>query len=155
MHNKTVEMIILVYLLSVFSVPSSLGLYKRSTSSSNTIEPAAWSVSLNQTGVSGNMQLTAGDTTGSSYTLRVVSNSEVDTVYDIIVSNIPSGVQVKLDNGTYQQPQSNTVTFTSAGTILYGAQSNENTHTLTFKADSGATLVNNQTVTINVDFKQD
>lgn len=151
MHNKIFEMIILVYLLSVFSVPSSLGLYKRVSTSSKTIDVAEWDVSLNQNGVSGNMLITEGDSNGGTYTLNVVSNSEVDVTYDIIISNIPSGVQVKLDNRSFE-PQSSSVTISNAGTILYG--DGPNTHTLTFKANNGATLVNNQQVNIDVDFKQ-
>ena len=151
MHNKTIEMVILVYLLSVFCIPSSFGLYKRSSTSTNAFDAANWSVSLNQTGISGNVLVTEGDTNGSTYTLNVVSNSEVDVTYDIIISNIPSGVQVKLGNGSFA-PQSSTVTFSNAGTISYG--DGPNTHTLTFKANNGATIVNNQQVNIDVDFKQ-
>ena len=151
MHNKTFEIIILLYLVSVFCIPSSLGIYKRVSTSSKVVDAATWDVSLNQTGINGNVQVTKGDTNGNTYTLNVVSSSEVDVTYDIIVSNIPSGVQVKLGNGSFEQ-ESSTVTFTNAGTILYGA--GPNTHTLTFKANNNATLVNNHTVTIDVDFKQ-
>jgi hypothetical protein len=151
MHNKTFEIVILVYLISVFCIPSSLGIYKRTSTGTKTIDIADWSVALDQTGVNGSVQVTEGDANGSTYTLNVVSNSEVDVIYDIKISNIPSGVQVKLGNGTYQ-PQNSTVTFTNAGTILYGA--GPNTHTITFKANSGATIVNNQTINIDVDFKQ-
>ena len=151
MHSKTIEMVILVYLLSVFCIPSSLGIYKNSSSSTKTIDAADWNVSLNQSGVSGTVQITEGDAIGGTYTLNVASSSEVDVTYDIIISNIPNGVQVKLGNGLFQ-PQSSTVTFSNAGTISYGAGSN--THTLTFKANNGATIVNNQQVNIDVDFKQ-
>ncbi len=151
MHNKTFEIVILLYLVSVFCIPSSLGIYKRASSSSKIVDAALWDVALNQTGVNGNVQVTKGDANGNTYTLNVISNSEVDVTYDIIISNIPSGVQVKLDNRSFEQ-ESSTVTITNAGIISYGAGSN--THTLTFKANNNATLVNNHTVNIDVDFKQ-
>lgn len=151
MHNKTFEIVILLYLVSVFCIPSSLGIYKRASSSSKIVDAALWDVALNQTGVNGNVQVTKGDANGNTYTLNVISNSEVDVTYDIIISNIPSGVQVKLDNRSFEQ-ESSTVTITNAGIISYGAGSN--THTLTFKASNNATLVNNHTVNIDVDFKQ-
>ncbi len=151
MHNKTFEIVILVYLVSVFCIPSSLGIYKRTTTGTKTIDVADWSVALDQTGVTGSVQVIEGDTNGGTYTLNVVSDSEVDVIYDITVSNIPSGVQVKLDGGTYL-PENSTVTFTNAGIIPYG--DGPNTHTLTFKANNGATLVSNRTINIDVDFKQ-
>jgi len=153
MHSKTIEMVIFIYMLSVFCIPSSLGIYKKSANPNGTVTVAKWDVSLNQTGISGNVEVTEGDATGSTYTLKVVSESEVDVTYDIIVRNIPSGVQVKLGNGSFQ-PQSSTVTFSNVGIIPYASSPTEVTHTLTFKANSGATLVNNQQVTVDVDFKQ-
>lgn len=151
MHNKMFEIVILVYLVSVFCIPSSLGIYKRTASSSKALNVADWSVALDQTGVNGSVQVIEGDTTGSTYTLNVVSDSEVDVAYDITISNIPSGVQVKLDNGSFA-PENSTVTITNAGTIPYGA--GPNTHTLTFKANTGATIVTNRTITIDVNFRQ-
>ena len=153
MHNKNIELVILVYLLATFCIPSTLGIYKRNASSSSIVDTSAWDVDIDQTGLSGSVSVIEGDANGGTYTLKVVSDSEVDVVYDIIVRNIPSGVQVKLGNGSFQ-PASSTVTFSNAGTILYGSQPMENTHVLTFKANNGATIVNNQTVTIDVDFKQ-
>ena len=153
MHSKRFEMIVLVYLLLVFSVPSSLGIYKNSSTSTNTIKAADWNVSLDQNGVNDSLEVITGGQ-NAAYTLNVVSDSEVDTVYSIIVKNIPSGVQVKLDNGTFQ-PESSTVTFSNLGPIYYTGQEETRTHTLYFKANNGAATVNNQTVTIDVDFKQD
>lgn len=157
MHSKQFQIVILIYLLSVFCIPSTLGLYKRGANSTGSVNAATWSVALNQTGISGSVTATAGDANGSTYLLKVVSNSEVDVDYSITISNIPSDVVVSLNNynnGAFQTPTNGTVTFTNAGTINYTGSSEEVTRTLTFKAASGAATVNNQTVTINVDFKQ-
>lgn len=152
MHNKMFQMVILVYLVSVFCIPSTLGIYKNTSTASEILNLADWDVALNQNGISGNVSAQAGGSDGS-YLLKVVSNSEVDVIYSITVSNIPSGVTVKIDNGTYK-PYASSVIFDDVGTINYSDQNHEKTHTLYFKASSGATLVNNQTVNIDVDFKQ-
>lgn len=152
MHNKMFQMVILVYLVSVFCIPSTLGIYKNTSTASEILNLADWDVALNQNGISGNVSAQAGGSDGS-YLLKVVSNSEVDVIYSITVSNIPSGVTVKIDNGTFK-PYSSSVTFDDVGTINYSDQNHEKTHTLYFKANSGATLVNNQTVDIDVDFRQ-
>lgn len=157
MHSKNSELIILVYFLIAFSIPSTLGIYKKSNNVSGVVTAARWDVGLNQTGINGSVSVTEGDANGSTYLLKVVSDSEVDVNYSITISNIPNGVVVSLNNynnGAFQNPTNGTVTFTNAGTIIYTGSSEEVTRTLTFKANSGATTVNAQTVTIDVDFKQ-
>ena len=152
MNNKKLNILLLaVFLVFVYSMPSSLGIFKRAANTQSTLEASRWNVSVTSDS-SSSMQLVTNLGT-ASYNVVVTSNSEVDTDYSIIVSNIPNGVQVKLDNGNFE-PYSSTVTFSNVGTILYGAQSNSVTHVLTFKANSGATLVNNQSVSIDVEFKQ-
>ena len=157
MKKRTIELVIIMVLLTVFYTPSSLGIYKNNSGSSDSLGPADWDVSLNQTGISGSVTAVAGSTNGT-YTLKVVSESEVDTAYSVTVSGVPSGVDVSLsgyNNGAFQTPVSGTTTFANAGVIAYTGQREEVTRTLTFRANSGATLVNNQTVTISVDFVQD
>lgn len=154
MHTKNIEMIILIYLLSVFCIPSTLGIYKTEGNTSGSIDTAEWNVSLNQTGINNTLSI-ANDGSTSTYTLKVVSDSEVNTEYAIIISNIPSGVDVKLDDEVnYRTPSNGVVTIDPAGTINYTGSSEEVTHILTFRANNGATVVNNQTITVDVDFKQ-
>ena len=80
MQSKKIELIVLVYLLSFFCIPSSLGLFKRHTDTSGSISAASWSVDLNQTGVNNTLQVVENGS-GVSYTLNVVSNSEVDITF--------------------------------------------------------------------------
>ena len=157
MKKKTIELIIIIILLSGFYIPSSLGLYRRNNEGVGSLYSSAWEVGLNQTGINDNVTAVKGSTNGT-YTLKIVSESEVDTAYSITVSGIPSGVDVALNgynNDTFQTPVSGSTTFTNAGIINYTGQREEVTRTLTFKANNGATLVNSQTVNIRVDFVQD
>lgn len=152
MHNIKNGVITLIVLSFLFSVRSSFGILKRSANTASEFPIASWDVDVS-TNSNNSMQLIANTTSTSSYTITVTSDSEVDTSYSIIVSNIPSGVQVKLDDGSFE-PYSSTITFSNVGTILYGAQPNTATHTLTFRANTGATPVNSQSVSVNVEFKQ-
>ena len=153
MHNNKI-LIIIFALFCVFSIPYSLGLLKSNGNSLAALNTALWSVSVNSNSNSTiNLMPNAGT---AQFTIVVTSNSEVDTEYSIIVSNIPSGVDVKLDNGNFESPASNsdTVTFSNVGTIIYGDSNNEKTHVLTFRANADAVIVSNQTVNIDVEFKQ-
>ena len=157
MKKKTIELIIIIILLSGFYIPSSLGLYRRNNEGVGSLYSSAWEVGLNQNGINSNVTAVEGSTNGT-YTLKIVSESEVDTAYSITVSGIPNGVVVALNgynNDTFQTPVSGSTTFTNAGVIAYSGQREEVTRTLTFKANNGATLVNSQTVNIRVDFVQD
>ena len=156
MRNKMIEVILLVCLLTVICIPSSFSVYRSESNTNGLLTAATWDVGLNQTGINGSVMATRGATNGT-YTLKVVSESEVDVSYSITVSGLPSGVDVSLNNynnGAFQTPTSGSTTFTDAGVINYTGSREEVTRTLTFRANNGATLVNNQTITISVEFKQ-
>ena len=152
MHNKNIELMVLVYLILTFCIPSTLGIYKNVSNTSDSIRPAEWDVSITP-GNNSSLQVVP-NSTNASYTLTVTNDSEVDVVYDIVISNLPSGVEVKLDNeqNFRQQQSGNTITISNAGTIAYNGSPVQ--HTLTFRAITGATVVSNRTVNIDVVFKQ-
>ena len=91
-----------------------------------------------------------------SYTLTVQSNSQVDVLYKIIISNLPSGVEVDIDNTGYLTPTaSGTLTIENANTVInYGDSTKTKTHILTFRATNEAQLVTNQKIDIDVEFRQ-
>ena len=153
MHNNKILIIVLT-LFCIISIPYSLGLLKSNVNSSAALDTALWSVSVNS---NSNSTINLMPNVGTAqFTIVVTSNSEVDTEYSIIVSNIPSGVDVKLDNRYFESPANNsdTVTFSNVGTIIYGEGNNEKTHVLTFRANADAVIVSNQRVNIDVEFKQ-
>ena len=105
MHSKQFQIVIMLYLLLTFCIPSSLGIYKKSTVTNSSLTAAKWDVSLNQNGINGNVTATIGNANGASYTLKLVNGSEVDVTYSITISNIPSGVVVMINGGSYLTPQ--------------------------------------------------
>ena len=89
------------------------------------------------------------------YNLTVTSTSEVDVVYTIIISNLPTGVEVALDNGTYQPSSNGTVRISNAQTVInYNDAVKTKNHTLTFRATSSAQVVSDQEIDVDVEFKQ-
>ena len=153
MNNKKgmiIAMILLfTILLSIFVLPRTLAIFRDTGSGNGSLKLAEWNVSLNQEGVNNTVNIISG-VTEPSYTLNVKNLSEVDVKYNIIISNLPDGVQVKLDSGEYVAPTSNTVTFYNAGTIYYNDESKEKSHILYFKSSLDTTEVSNQSVNIDV-----
>jgi len=161
MENK--RSILLIVLLgvivsSLFLITPTLAIFKSTTSGSQTINLADWSVSLNQTGINNTLNLVSG-VTNQSYTVKVNSTSEVDVEYSIVISNIPEGVEVALivpgEEKTFVEPDSNnTITFNNVGTILYSDSDKEKEHILEFKSNLETAEVSNRTVNINVIISQ-
>lgn len=140
-------------IMGLLLIPFSNAIFNSSANSSKTLTTAAWSVSLNQTEISNDISIISGVDT-QDFTLKVRSNSEVDAKYSIVIGNIPSGVEISLDGGTYATPSNGTITFANAGTILYSSNNKENTHTLTFRSNTGTTPVTNRELTVDVIVEQ-
>ena len=147
------EIIFLIALFLSFAVSSTYSIMRKGKNANTTIAASSWNVSLNQTGINDRLEVIP-NSLNASYIVKVNSNSEVDVVYDIVVNYIPQGVQVKLDNGSFQTPAGGVVTFSNAGNIAYNDVNKEKTHTLTFKALSTATASQNNTIGVDVIVRQ-
>ena len=137
----------LPFLMLIF-ISFTYAFYKNKANGNGIIEGATWSVDAS--GNNSAIILTSG-ITEQDYTLTVTNNSEVNVTYVIKITNLPDGVFVKLDDGTYVEEVNNKITFSSGLTLNYNK---EKTHTLTFKASANANEVTNQNFNINVEFKQ-
>ena len=154
MNKKhTIIVGLFIGIMGLLLIPLSNAIFNSSANTSKSLTTAAWSVSLNQTGISNNVSIVSGVDT-QDFTLKVRSNSEVDAKYAIVIGNIPTGVEISLDGGNYETPSSGTITFTNAGTIFYSSNNKENTHTLTFKSNTGTTPVSNRELTVDVIIEQ-
>lgn len=127
-----------------------------SLSKSGALNIAKWDVSLNPT--SGNtFNIIAGNTSENledqTYTFTITNYSDVALSYNIVLSNVPAGVEVIFDNVTYYE-SSNVVSITNAGSFLTTDLNNTHTHSLTFIAPTGTASVINNEVDIDVDFVQ-
>lgn len=151
--GKKMQIITVLFIITLFLIRSTFALFRNSLASVSSTTLASWNVTLEQGGVNNDVSIIPGIQT-DSYALNIKSLSEVDITYDIIISNLPSGVSIDIDGVAAPPAINNVVTITNAGTILYNASEKMNTHILTFSAASNATVVNNQTVTVNVIAKQ-
>ncbi len=156
--KKVLKILSIMVLTSLFLIPVVFAIYRSSILGDGSLSTANWQVSINQTNENGNLSIVPGtnqsEGTTASYAVNITSNSEVDAVYSIVIDNLPTGVGVSLDGGSFVQEVNNTVVFSSVGTILYNDSNKTRRHVLTFKAASGASVVNNQSIDVNVIAKQ-
>ena len=146
-------LIIAILLIVGTIVPTSIALFRKSTTGTGTLRAAIWDVGLTEDN-DNSLEVIRGELTNDTYTFTVSNDSEVDVEYKVVLSNVPNNVQVKLDEGEFKNPTEGTITIDPAGTILYSSQEHEKTHTLTFKALSSATLVNNAEIQLDVVIRQ-
>lgn len=157
MKNNVVKILILIIGIPlVFYAVHTFALMRSSTSGSGSLDAATWSVTRNYSQSGDSIDIYPGGAT-DSYTLTVQSSAEVDVLYKIIISNLPSGVEVDMDNTGYLPPDANGVlTIENANTVInYNDSLKTKTHILTFKAVAGASLVTDQEIDIDVEFRQD
>lgn len=143
------KIIILLIIPFCFVTSITYSLYKNSTSGTASIGAATFSVSM--TGNENAVSIIEGNSTFEE-TVTVRNDSEVDVTYSIIISNLPTGVQVSLDNEEYVTETNNKIIFEDAGTVLYGAS--PVSHSLRFNAPLTVDEVSNQSIDVNVEFKQ-
>jgi hypothetical protein len=156
MKNNKIRSLILVFgMLLLLSTVLTFAILRASGSGSGTIRTAKWSVSRNYSQTGDSIEIYQGGAT-DRYTLTVQSASEVDVLYKIIISNLPTGVEVDIDNTGYLTPTAGTLIIENANTVInYNDSVKTKTHTLTFKAASTASLVTDREINIDVEFRQD
>jgi len=142
--RAVINIFVLIFLTMLLVSSSSYAIYARFTEIDGNIASAKWSVSLNQDNVENYLSIVPNGAT-DTYTVNVTSNSEVDVVYSIVISNLPSGVSVRLDDTTYEQSE-NQIIIPNAGTILYTDSEKTKSHDLIFQALSGAEIVSDKDV---------
>ncbi len=149
------SLIVVIVLVSVFCTVRTFAILRNRTNSSGSLDTASWSVTRNYSQTGDSLEIYPGGAT-DSYTLTVSSASEVDVLYKILISNLPTGVEVDLDNTGYQTPTAGSLSIENANTVInYNDSEKTKTHILTFRATSGAQLVTDQPININVEFRQD
>lgn len=143
----------LIFLSFYFSV-NTLAKYTGTVSGTGDTQVAKWEVSATSNSAS-TMNIIAGNDT-ASYEIKVTSTSEVGCGYSIVLSNVPTGVQVKLDDkAPVTVGNDKTVTFDRCGHFDANRPGVVNTHTLVLKADITIPPVSNNAMSIDVSFVQD
>ncbi len=92
---------------------------------------------------------------GNTYIIKVTSLSETIASYSIVLSNLPSDLEVKLDNGEFNTPDEfNVITFEDVGEINANAEIKTITHTLTFSIPINSETTGLNEIDIDVIFVQ-
>jgi len=147
------SLVFIVAMAFIFYAIHTFAILRQSAQGTGSIKAATWSVTRSQSQEGDSIDVTPGVDT-DTYTLTVQSASEVDVVYKIIISNLPTGVEVDLDNTGFQSPSAGTLTIQNANTVInYNDGVKTKTHTLTFRALDGTTPIS-QEIDIDVEFKQ-
>lgn len=151
----TKKIIPIITALIVFAIPLTYSMFKSYARTNKSLELASWDVTLNQSGENNYLSISPDpNSVDASYTVNITSKSEVDIIYSIVIENLPSGVSISLDNGSFIQETNNKVIFSDIGTILYSDENKTKSHIITFKAEQTATLTNEQEVNVNVIARQ-
>lgn len=139
--------LVLALLMLYLSSATTYGNYISQAGGSDSVQVAKFAVTITPETTAANpkeVTISNDGTDEATYTVTFKNNgSEVTVQHRIEITNIPAGVTVSMDNGSYQKPNSNQVTF-DCGELESGTQ----THTLRFKASDGTATVTGKTITI-------
>lgn len=138
-------------LLASYFIIHTFSKYSESINKMGSITIAKWDVSANIP--TEDVNLVAGNNV-DTYTLTVTSKSEVATNYSIVISNLPIGVQVALDNNNYKTVSSGKVQFNNVGSFNANASNTSKNHTLKIKAELYADEQTNKKIKVDVVFTQ-
>lgn len=147
-------LLICVIILTISYSFGSSARYTSDIAGDSNTSVAKWNVAVTPVTQTNTFSAIAGNTVPIDYTVRVTSTSQVSSMYSIVVTNIPSGVKVAIDDGTEQTPTNNTVTFSNVGTFNIGDANNYRDHKLTFSVPIESNAVNNNNINIQVVFSQ-
>ena len=149
-----ISIVVMTILLCVLAVPPTYSLLRKALTGIGNLKASIWNVSM-VGDADDSLEVIRGELSSDTYSFVVSSHSEVDVTYDVVIRNVPSNVQVKLDDGEYKgSVNGNPITIEDAGTILYSDTDKENSHVLTFKALSGAALANDVEIQLDVVISQ-
>ncbi len=150
----TFLLVYFIFFTSYFSVitfSKYVGVIRDATASTPI---AKWDVSMN-TGDNDDdyVDVVIGNSS-DSFIVTVTSISEIKANYSIVLTNVPSSLRIKLDNGIYKSPVNNKITFDNAGSINANATNRTVNHTLTFDVPINSDTITNNIININVIFTQ-
>ena len=155
--KRDYRLVAILYASIFLLISTSYAIYKYGVNGISSVGLAEWSVSLDQNGIDNNLTVVPS-IADATYTLKVKNLSQVDVTYDVVVSNLPAGIGVSIDNDNNENfvyETDGTVTITNVDTILYNAGDKTNVHTLYFRGGEDANeFVNSHPVTVNVIVKQ-
>lgn len=139
------------FTLSIISV--SLSKYSSSFITHGSQKIAKWDVSLNTLdNLTNNYDIVVGNSV--SYTLKVISNSEVAVSYSIIISKLPNDILVSFDGENYISPINNSISYENVGSFFADDINNVHEHIIIFKTTADTQAALNKEIDLDVVFVQ-
>ena len=143
------------FVTSYFSLRTFSKFVSIANNKTGTKDIAKWDVTLDTSSAANSIDLVSGNTTNTQdYILTVSSDSEVAVECSITVSNLPSGLSMKIDNGVEHQESGGTITVNNFCTFTANDSNTNKSFILTFIAPINSNVVSNRTININVSCKQ-
>lgn len=155
-NKKKFTLFLLVYFIlftSCFSIVT-LSKYVGASLGNGNSSIAKWGVSLDTSdNASDTLNIIKGKTT-QNYILKIQSTSETKAIYSIILSDLPNGLEASIDGVNFLTAVNNQITFDNVGFINANAQQKTVTKTISFRVPIDSEALDENTININVDFKQ-
>lgn len=156
MVKKKYIIFILAYLtiLSSYLTMNSLSKYSYRNNLSSSKEIAKFEVDF-ESGDNPDKISIKADNSLNNYYFTVKSKSEVFVSYNVIVSNIPDGVNVSIDNGSLVTPINGVATFNNVGSFSASNQYQTREHSLVLSAIPQIDDLSDYNIDLDVIFIQD
>ena len=143
-----------VFFVSYFTI-TTLAKYTSLLNINGNVTVAKWDVSITGNNNQILPTMTIGkNSTYQNYNLSVTSTSEIAITYSVIITDVPTGVQVQIDNNTIYDEDNGTVTITNLGSFNANDNNTSHNHIITFIVPLGIDTFNNETMNIDVIFTQ-
>ena len=128
--------------------------YRTKVSGTDTVRIAKWKFDVDTSSNASELYVVSENDNGTNtYDITITNESEVSSSYALVLSNVPVGLQVKLDNGIYRSTNDGVITINNAGSFLVNGETSH-THTLTFKDLLSSSNQGDMEIHLDVVFEQ-
>lgn len=151
--NKYKSFLVLYFLcFSLFFTAETFSKFLSIINVSGSLEVAVWDVALANPDAE-DVSLIAGNTT-QDFLLTVTSTSEIASNYSIVITNVPAGVSVKIDNGSEFTPENNVIIIPNVGSFEANDANSQHQHTITVIASIDTGVLDKEQLSLYLTFTQ-
>ena len=143
-----------LFFISYFTLTSFAKFAVLLNANSN-VSVAKWNVSVEGEDNKTLPTIIIGDSdTYQNYELSVISKSEIAINYSVIISNVPTGVKIQVDDEIIYSEDDNKIIMVNLGAFNADDINTKHTHKFTIMVPKGVNDFTNQTLDIDVIFTQ-
>ena len=143
-----------LFFISYFTLVT-LAKYTNLLNRNGNVSVAKWDVSIaGDNNITLPTMIIGNSSTYQDYNLTVTSLSEVGINYSAIITNVPEGVQIQVDDGNIYNEDNNKITITNLGSFSSNDTNTTHIHKLSFIVPIGIDAITNQELDLDVIFTQ-